>query len=113
MTVLNPAVDSGTEGTAPKGDWAAFIKGLSESAGGLQDDGDPIKGIQYALELERRARAGVRLPAVVAERRFRAFVEDPRAALWRRAREAIGKYPFGMRDLGRRHDDYLAEDFER
>jgi len=34
-----------------------------------------------------------------------------RAELWERASKVIGKFRSGKTDLGRRHDDYLAEDF--
>lgn len=34
-----------------------------------------------------------------------------REELWARARAAAGKYRSGKTDIGRRHDDYLAEDF--
>jgi len=34
-----------------------------------------------------------------------------REELWARAREVAGKYRSGKTDIGRRHDDYLAEDF--
>ena len=34
-----------------------------------------------------------------------------REELWDRASKVIGKYHSGKTDIGRRHDDYLAEDF--
>ena len=34
-----------------------------------------------------------------------------RKELMRRALEVAGKYDSGLTDIGRRHDDYLAEDF--
>jgi len=34
-----------------------------------------------------------------------------REELWERAGKVIGKFRSGKTDIGRRHDDYLAEDF--
>jgi len=36
-----------------------------------------------------------------------------RKELMARALEVAGKYDSGLTDIGRRHDDYLAEDFGR
>lgn len=35
-----------------------------------------------------------------------------REELWERASEVIGKFRSGKTDIGQRHDDYLAEDFQ-
>ncbi len=32
---------------------------------------------------------------------------------WRRARELAGKFHSGKHDIGRRHDDYLAENLKK
>ena len=34
-----------------------------------------------------------------------------REELWARAMSVVGKYRSGKTDIGRRHDEYLAEDF--
>jgi Arc/MetJ-type ribon-helix-helix transcriptional regulator len=36
-----------------------------------------------------------------------------REELWERASKVAGKYRSGKHDIGRRHDDYLAEDYLR
>lgn len=60
-------------------------------------------------------REAVSLPELVRRVLKRVVEEEGRPQedeLWERAFSVAGKYRSGLTDLGRRHDDYLAEAYE-
>jgi Zn-dependent peptidase ImmA (M78 family) len=61
------------------------------------------------------AEQGVSISALVRQSVKHLLEENQkptREELWERASSVIGKYRSGKTDIGQRHDDYLAEDFD-
>lgn len=61
---------------------------------------------QEGISVSELVRRGVK--QLLAEQQ-----QEAPAERWRRARELAGKFHSGKRDIGRKHDEYLAEDLKQ